>query len=99
MGYLSLYGMLDVAGPDVAIGWHLSQNIYPPLEEGAREATMRVYERIKAGTYAPEERIEWRMANGEYQTISAGNVVRAVNLEAFIDWFAEHGGESQFTES
>lgn len=90
MGYLSLYDMLDNAGPDVAIDWHLTSNFYPYMEEGARKVAYMVYERIKAGTYAPDEVIAWTLANGDTQYIKAGEVVRACHLEAFIDYFASH---------
>lgn len=89
MGYSSLIDMIEHAGPDVALEWHLSGNFYPPIDPGARECARKVYRTIKAGTYAPEEVFEWRMANDDYGTVSAGRVVSSLRMEPFLDYYAE----------
>lgn len=89
MGYTSLIDMIEHGGPDVALEWHLSANFFPPVDPGAREIARKVYDRIKRGTYAPEEVFEWRMANDDYGTVSAERVVQALRLDPFLDYYEE----------
>lgn len=87
MGYLAVSDVIRVAGPDAALEWHLQLNLFPRLDPGAVEVTRQVYARIKKGTYAPDETLTWKWANGESGLVRAEDVVRGAHLEAFVDYF------------
>lgn len=87
MGYQSLVSMIEAAGPDVAFEWHLSGNLYPPLDPSLRATAREVYERIKRGTYDPKELLDWRLANDDHGKCTARSVVLVCHLDAFIDYY------------
>ena len=91
MGRLSLIGMIEMAGEDVALAWHMDANIYPPrpaLKSVAKAAIVAVREgeperliELPTG-YSfgrPENPDAWKAK------VPAGHVIHELRLDAFLE--------------
>ncbi len=93
MGHLQATEMAALADLDVALGWHLQSNHYPPvhsaflpLAKQAVEKGARAYVLAEISLYEEAQEIlreQVEFPNGLIRTI--GDVIEGLHLDAFVE--------------
>lgn len=90
MGRFSLLGMIEMAGEEIALAWHLESNTYPPLPKAFVPFAQQAIEAIRADDRdrpipMPEGYLYSPPGTAPKAEMTASAIVDALNLEAFFE--------------
>ena len=90
MGRFSLLGMIEMAGEEIALAWHLESNTYPPLPKAFVPFAQEAIQAVRADDHdRPIAMPQGYLYNPRGATpkgeMPASAIVSALNLEAFFE--------------
>lgn len=86
MGYLGALGMASAAPLDVALGWHLSSNCYPPVPRIMHPLAERAVLAARRGEWDRKLRLPKGVTFRDgRKSVAVSQIVESLRLEAFVD--------------
>jgi hypothetical protein len=84
MSFSSVAEMIEWAGPERALNWHLQSNHYPPVSAKMIAPCMEAISRASAGEWHSMVSLPSGVRAGSATEVSAAVLVDAFHLEAFV---------------
>ena len=85
MGRLAAEGMLEMAGLDAALDWHMTANHYPPLPSSFIPVAKIVIEKAKQGRWGAKVKLPEGVRYQGKRIVLVSACVEAWHLDAFLE--------------
>lgn len=85
MGRLAAEGMLEMAGFDAALDWHMKTNHYPPLPSSLIPVAKIVIEKAKQGRWDARVKLPEGVSYQGKRIVPVSACVEAWHLDAFLE--------------